>query len=199
MFYEIYLDQSHVSSGALWYDPDGWEFVEVTDLDSSTGIQGVTMIQMGSAIIDEELIRKGAEFTGQGQERPPARPEGPREWSPSWRRWPPPKPGHLFWVPDPGPVEKYVDAWKAFEEEQVKPKEMPIDMLEALLSAAECAYAYRGMDVSWTILVVEKTSPEFKHLEEVRLQWGASQAVPTTNPDRTVWKALKQFGIKKTG
>jgi hypothetical protein len=63
-FEALSVDMNSVVYGGLWFDPDGLEYVEVIDLDSSSGVAGSNLVTRGRAYIDVETIRKGSEAWG---------------------------------------------------------------------------------------------------------------------------------------
>lgn len=210
MFFEIRRDRD-VSRGGLWYDPDLDQFVEVTDLDSNSGIDGVVEIQKGWADIAPDSIEEGARELGWTKlEEPPAFPEHdesePHDWMPRPRIWPKPKKGDLFWVPEApvvGRVLKVWEAWQTLKDQGRKFSELtPIERDElwsGIIMAAEAVQAHSGLPtIDRRMVVIKKGTSAAKRPDKTAMAFGASRFVVTTNLEKAVWKILdSDYGIRK--
>jgi hypothetical protein len=195
MFYSLYQD-ANVVNGGLWFNPEDLEFVEVIDMDSATGATGVNIIQRGSAYITEDRLRTAVESAGHFEPQlPPLQPTGRKHWFP--RPWtPPPKPGHLFWAPDPVRGPRIIKAWEDWEtranDEGIKFKDLPADQQQDILVGVEAYHGYYGTDSDREYVVIER----HRGMAEQKRQFG-EDAIITTNPERAIWKILKELGVEE--
>lgn len=210
MFYDLRLD-ANVTFGGLWFDPETMQAVEVVDLDSAAGVDWSNLIEKGPVWITESRIRAGAstrEWDIEERRPGPPVPEGPREWMPQsfYEKWaPPPKPGHLFWMPDIPLVEEIIPSWRRFE---VASSELGLkkgfnfladeDKANVML-AADVVLAEYGFDTKSDdrILVIKKGSERAGDIDALTEGWRAGRGVIATNPKKMIWKILKEWGIKK--
>lgn len=197
MFYELYRDVN-VTNGGQWFNPADFDVIEVTDLGSAMGGsegEGVTLIQRGSLYVNQERLEKALKsadlFT---EQTPPSPPAGRKHWSP--RSWEPlPKPGYLFWMPDPVPGPKILLAWANWGElqnEGVKFEELPEDMRNYILMGVEPLMSYYGMERDRDVAVIE-FGPGMMYKKQ---HWGDNSVI-TKNPERATWKVLEELGVEQ--
>ena len=195
MFYELYRDQN-VLNGGLWFDPDDDEVIQVTDMQSAAGETGVTLVERGRIYVTEEKLKKAAESAGMFYEEPPPQPpKGRKHWfSRPWS--PPPKPGHLFWMPETpfGPrVMKAWEEWTKLFDAGGKFEELPEDVQYAVMRGAQAVMDYSSMDVSESRVVISK----WKGAAKQKRQW--LNAVISSDAEKAVWKILKEMGVRRNG
>ncbi len=197
MFYELYRDVN-VTSGGVWVDPDTMDFIQVTDMDSAVGEEGVTLVEKGGSFADEETVKGGLRSAGFFEvDKPPAPPRTRKHWDP--RPWKPhPKPGYLFWLPKVPEGYRILEAWKRWNELDdagEKFESLPEDLKLDVLIALEASFGYSGFDGSpgESVAVIEKGTAGVKE----RHKWG--EAVVSKNPERAVWKILKEMGVENNG
>ncbi len=197
MFYPIYRDVN-VAAGGLWFDPKDGDIIDVTDLGSATGEYGVTLVEDGSLYITQERLEKAGKSAGLFQDvPPPTPPTGRKHWDP--RPWAPPaKPGYLFWMPaEPVPGPKVLEAWDKWSELSQKGitfEELSKSEQHYILIGAEVLMSYYGFDVDRSIAVIER-GPGMKEKKD---KWGDSSVI-SKNPERAVWKILKEWGVRDDG
>ena len=197
-FHELYVEQD-VLAGGVWVDPDGDIFIQVIDMGSATGDEGVTTIEKGIGVINEETVRKGLEMSGLFTLEAPPQPRrrtGRKAWDPTRRRRDPaPKPGHLFWKPDVPEGFRIMDTWLAFSESQEPFIKFTEEAQEDLLRALEGAFAYMGFDGSPdnSVVVIDRSSDVDQRNDP---RWGPN-AIISRNPEKAVWRELKKMGVEK--
>ncbi len=198
VFYELRSD-IEVIYGGVWFDPVDNSAIEVIDMEVATGEEGmgITLIEEGPIYINEERLKKAAESAGLfHEERPPQPPTGRKHWLP--RPWePPPKPEHLFWMPEPIPGPKVMKAWGEWNElnnEGVKFEELPEDMRNYILMGVDAIMSYYGMDggPSRSVAVIEYGLG----MKQKKEKWGENSVI-TKNPERAVWKILAEMGVRR--
>jgi hypothetical protein len=193
MFYELY-SESDVSRGGLWFDPENSEAIEVIDMESAAGDTGLTIIQKGSVYITEERLKRALESAGHFTlESPPAPPKGIHDWSPRHTTHPRPKPGQLFWTPEPSPGPRIMEAWGEWErlrdDEEVEFPTLPEEMRDDVLTGAEAMISYGGMEAFEGKTVIE-TSQEAKYKAR-----RFDDAIISGNPELAVREILIEMGV----
>jgi len=196
MFYSLYKDR-HVVYGGVWYDPVNEDFIEVIDVaDAGRNHESVNYIERGSAYMTverlETALRGAGYFT---EEEPPKHPAGRKQWFVE-DLIPPPKPGALFWMPEPilGPrILKSWEEWEAFKRAGSKFEEVPQEIRDDVLLAAEAVMSYHGIDGghSGPIVVIKKADATPKLRREY------PNAIISSNPEKAIWEILKKMGVRR--
>lgn len=202
----IHGNERNITEGALYWDPDEEVFVEVTDLASAIDADGVTVVERGYTSVDDDDIMKGARILGYGeQETPPPRPEPrPTDWSPRELNWPPPREGHIFWVPKQALVHEYLRAWHAYLEAKKEGwvfETMDPWIREGVLGAGECAFAAFGIRDLYDQIVVMDRRMTGARKESIAKQWRSTadniKVITAKDGEKAVWKILRGFGIER--
>ncbi len=197
MFYSLYRNVN-VAAGGLWFDPKDGAVIQVTDMASAAGEEGITLIEDGSLYITQERLEKAAKSADLFQDQPPPEPPtGRKHWDP--RPWAPPtKPGYLFWMPvQPVPGPKVLEAWDKWSEllqKGITFEELLKSEQHYILIGAEALESYYGFDVNQSMVVIEY-GPGMQAKKD---QWGDSSVI-SKNPERAVWKILKEWGVRDDG
>lgn len=193
MFYNLYKDRD-VSYGGLWYEPLSEDVIEVIDMSAhSKKEEGVNYIERGSAYITFDRLDKALRSEGYfTEEDPPKPPSGRKQWFHE-DFVPPPKPGSLFWAPEPiiGPrILKSWEEWQAFKKVGAKFEEIPEEIRRDVLLAADAIVSYHGQDSVGVAVVIdqEKLTPFLKERYP--------SAVISSWPEKAIWKILKKMGVR---
>lgn len=186
MFYELYRGSPDtLLDGALWFDPDSLEYIEVIDMGSAAGEEGLWMANLGDSYIDESALKEALESAGL-LHRPPPRARGRKEWDPRFA-WPPPAAPGL-------PGDEVLQAFRAWEEKAAKGDGIedlsPAERSNALY-AAELVFGYHGFDggPNQSVLVAERGSPSVAEAER-------HDGVVTKNPERYLKALLRRWGVE---
>ncbi len=196
-FRGLYVD-GDILAGGTWVNPDDQTFVQVIDMESAAGFDGVNVIEKGVGAVNNETVMRGLEMNGLFTLEPPPATDPPRRgrkaWDPTARYSdvPTPQPGQLFWTPKSPEGPRIIATWMVFAEsvetfdELAKPDQ--VDVLRAL----EGAFAYAGFDGSpdHSVIVIDRGSDERKNP-----QW--KNAIISKNPERIIWRELKKMGVEK--
>lgn len=195
MYYPLHRDRNVVYGGS-WYDPADEEFIEVMDVDVGRDYTSVNYIERGTAPIRiddlEKALRSHGYFT---EEEPTALPKGRKQWF-AEDMTPPPKPGHLLWVPEPikGPgIMHSWEEWKAFQRAGAKFEEIPAEMRSDVLLAADAYLAYHGSNAGHESprVVINRADITAKLRREY------PNAIISSNPEKAIWKELKKMGVRR--
>lgn len=195
MFYELYADQN-VTYGGVWFDPEDNSAIEVIDMESATGDKGVFFIERGSLHVTEENLKRAVESAGRfHEESPPHKaPEGRKRWI-SVPFVPSPKPGYLFWVPEPILGPKILEAWGAWtihQEQGGEFEELPEEIRDLVLMGASDIESYSGIGEG-EIRVVIQNYPGAKKKKEKTYP----NAIISNDPEKSIWKILKEMGVRR--
>jgi len=195
MFYSLHRDRNVLYGGA-WFNPDDMEIIEVIDMESAAGDEGVTMLERGGIHVpNEDHLRKALESAGFfHEEGPPSPREGRKFWDP--RPWgPPPQPGQLFWTPKPIDGPRIMQAWKTWKDldaEGGKFEELPEEVQHDVLMAADAILGYSGAEYGGQVFVIDKAQ---RRSGAKTGSWPG--AIYSSNPEKAVWKILKKWGVRR--
>jgi hypothetical protein len=172
----LYTD---LPNNALYWSPDLYEFIEVTDLDSAAGVEGAILISRGAPFLHRKWIVGGAESMGLDHIRERL---GPKEWSPR--------------PEGKSEIDAIVEAFERWQKLGVPFHNLPDNQKTLVDMAAEAAFMYGGFDggSDRATLVVERGLYDEDERERMENQWVAS-IEETRKPLDKVTEILEDWGV----